>query len=83
MAVSKKDQSHIPAGHPTVKEPAGEVLITFPPNSKEREAFLALGYGMDKAKAETIIKERKENPALWPFEMKEKAEAFLAALAAK
>lgn len=67
---------------PTVKEPHGQELITFPPNSKERETFLALGYGMDKAKAQTIIKERRENPALWPYEMQEKAEAFLAALAA-
>lgn len=50
------------------------------PGSKEHQAQLELGYGMSKAKAEQIIKERKENPALWPYEMLEKAEALLAAL---
>lgn len=55
-------------------------LIRYEPESEELEALLAVGYGMDRRKAETIIKERKENPALWPYEMQEKAEAFMAAL---
>jgi len=53
------------------------------PGSKEHEALLATGYGFDKKQAETIIKERAERPELWPYAMKEKAEAFLAALKAK
>jgi len=53
------------------------------PGSKEHEALLSTGYGMDKAKAQAIVKERKANPASWPYEMLEKAEAFLEALAAK
>lgn len=48
--------------------------------SKEHEALLSVGYGMDKAKAMLIIKERKENPLLWPYEEYEKAEIFLNAL---
>jgi hypothetical protein len=53
------------------------------PGSKEHEALLSTGYGMDKRQAETIIKERAERPELWPYEMLEKARAFLAALRAK
>jgi hypothetical protein len=34
---------------------------------------------MSVEKAKTIIKERRENPVLWPYNMVEKAEAFLAA----
>jgi hypothetical protein len=50
------------------------------PNTVEMEQFLKAGYpDMSVAKAKTIIKERKENPASWPYEMLEKAEAFLAA----
>ena len=55
----------------------------FKPGSKELEALLAAGYGMDKKKAELIIKERAENPLLWPYEELQKAEAFMAALTAK
>ncbi len=51
--------------------------------SKEHEALLAVGYGMDKTKAQAIIKERKANPAAWPYEMLEKAQAFLEALSTK
>lgn len=51
--------------------------------SKEHEALLSTGYHMDRAQAETIIKERAERPELWPYEMKVKAEAFLAALKGK
>ncbi len=55
----------------------------FKPGSKELEALLAAGYGMDKEKAQLIIAERKENPLLWPYAELEKAEAFMAALTAK
>ena len=51
--------------------------------SKELEALLAAGYGMDRKKAERIIKERAENPLLWPYAELEKAEAFMAALTTK
>jgi len=53
------------------------------PGSKEHEALLHAGYGMDKAKAQTIIKERKADSASWPYTMLEKAEAFMAALTTK
>jgi hypothetical protein len=43
----------------------------------EMEAFLAIGYGMNLKKAQDIIKEREEKPELWPYEMYEKAQAFL------
>ena len=50
------------------------------PGTPEMEAMLQAGYpDMNVAKAKTIIKERKENPALWPYEVMERAEAFLAA----
>jgi len=61
------------------KKGEGE-LVRYEPESKELEALLAVGYGMDRKKAEAIIKERKANPASWPYEMLEKAEAFMAAL---
>lgn len=54
--------------------------IQIKPKTKEMEQFLQAGYpDMTVEKAKTIIKERKENPALWPYEMLERAEAFLAA----
>jgi hypothetical protein len=54
------------------------------PGSPEHEAMLSGGYGgMTREKAETIIRERKENPATHPYDRMELAEAFLAALGAK
>lgn len=54
------------------------------PGTPEMEAFLSVGYdGMNIEKANTIIRERKENPQSWPYEMLEKAQAFLAAYSAK
>jgi hypothetical protein len=52
------------------------------PGTPELEAHLSAGYPEigTRAKAEMILKERKENPLLWPYTMVEKAEAFLAAL---
>jgi len=50
------------------------------PGTPEMEAFLAAGYpGMTVEKAETIIKERQQNPQLWPYEVLEQAKAFLEA----
>lgn len=54
------------------------------PKTKEMENLLGSGYGgMTVEKAKTIIKERGENPLLWPYEMYEKAKAFLEAYEAK
>lgn len=50
------------------------------PGTPQMEAYLRSGYPeMTVEKAKTIIRERKENPAMWPYEMLERAEAFLAA----
>ncbi len=43
----------------------------------EMEAYLAVGYGMDLKKAQRIIAEREKDPHLWPYEMYEKAQAFI------
>jgi len=62
------------------KQKAGS-LPKYEVGSPELEAFLQAGYGdMSREKAETIIKERKANPASWPYEQYERAQAFLAAL---
>ena len=45
--------------------------------------LLQVGYGMTIEQARTIVKERKENPALWPYEQYEKATAMLEAYTAK
>lgn len=56
-------------------------LLHFPANSPELERLLGAGYGgMDREMANTILAERKANPAVWPFDMAQKAKAFLAAL---
>ena len=60
---------------------AAQVMIK--PGSKEHEQLLATGYDMDKAQAETIIKERAAKPEVWPYEKLVKAKAFLEALKAK
>lgn len=50
------------------------------PGTPEMEAYLAVGYpGMTVEVAETIISERKQNPASWPLERVELAKAYLAA----
>jgi len=59
------------------------VTVQFKPGSKEMAAFLEAGYGMSVQKAQTIIKEREENPAAWPYEVYEKALAMLEAWKAK
>ncbi len=54
------------------------------PKTPEMEALLGVGYGgMTVEKAKTIIKERKEDPQLWPYSEYEKAVAFLAAYEAQ
>ena len=54
------------------------------PKTPEMEAYLQAGYpDMNVEKAQTVIKERKENPASWPYEVYERAVAFLAAYEAK
>lgn len=52
------------------------------PGSKEMESLLAIGYPDigTRVKAEAIIKERKTNPALWPYDVAQRAEAFLEGL---
>lgn len=62
------------------KTELGDVEVV-EPGSKGHEQLLSVGYGgMTKVKAETIIAERKKDPASWPYEELEKAQAFLAAL---
>jgi len=62
----------------TMATPQG--LMKVKPGTPEMEALLQAGYpDMSVAKAKLIIKERKERPELWPYEMLERAEAFLAA----
>lgn len=53
------------------------------PGSVEHEALLATGYKMNKAEAQTIIKEYKANPASWPYAVLKNAQAFMEALGAK
>jgi hypothetical protein len=68
-----------------VVDPAETAEKHIQPGSVEMESFLAIGYPKigSRKKAETIIKERQANPAMWPYELYEQAEAFLAALDAK
>lgn len=53
--------------------------------SKEHEALLATGYGMDKAEAVAIVKDvdTKGGDSKFPWPQYKKAQAFLAALKAK
>lgn len=53
------------------------------PGSESHEAMLAGGYGMSKAEAEAIIKERDADPLTHPYDEYKKAKAMLAALNAK
>jgi len=53
------------------------------PGSEKHAQMIQIGYQMTEEKANTIIKERKANPQSWPYEMLEKAEAFLAQLGAQ
>jgi hypothetical protein len=51
--------------------------------SKEHASFLASGYGFTVEEARQIVKERNENPHLWPFEKFQQAKAMLEAFSAK
>ena len=52
--------------------------------SKRHEQILSAAYdGLTREKAEMIIKERGEDPKLWPYEKFEQAQAFLRALDTK
>ena len=60
-----------------VQEP---VSAAIKPGTPAMESYLRIGYpDMTVKKAHAIIEERKANPQSWPYEMQEKAEAFLAA----
>jgi hypothetical protein len=51
--------------------------------SEAHQRLLEAAYGMTVEKAKTIIEERKKNPQTWPYELYEKAENMLQALATK
>jgi len=56
------------------------VSAAIKPGTPAMESYLRIGYpDMTVEKAHLIIKERKENPQSWPYEMLERAQAFLAA----
>lgn len=50
------------------------------PGSDEHSRLLAIGYGMNEEQARKIVAE--ENPQVYPFVLRQKAEALLAALSA-
>ena len=61
----------------TAPAPAASPIL---PNTPEMEAFLGIGYGgMTVKDAKEIIEARKKDSAAYPFEMEQKARAFLAA----
>ena len=61
----------------TAPAPAAKPIL---PNTPEMEAFLGIGYsGMTVKDAKDIIEARKKDSAAYPFEMEQKARAFLAA----
>ncbi len=62
-----------------------EYLPKIKPGSPEMETFIAAGYPdiATKEHALELIKTRKENPAMVPWETEQRAKAFLAALDAK
>jgi len=62
---------------------ANDVHEQIKPKTPEMAAFLEVGYHMSLQQARAIIKERPENPALWPYEKFEQAQAMLAAYEAK
>jgi hypothetical protein len=60
-------------------------LQSIKPGSKQMEALLAVGYPEigTREHALEILKSRKENPMYYPWEMEQKARAFLEALDAR
>ena len=68
------------AGNGLTTQSATDKCPKILPNTKAMETFLSVGYaGMTVEKAGTIIRERESNPALWPYEKYEQAQAFLEA----
>jgi hypothetical protein len=69
----------------TLKEPVRTPVKSIKPGSPEMERFISIGYPdiATREHAQEIIKTRKENPALIPYEVAERAKAFLAAIDAK
>ena len=64
-----------------VREVLKEInMVEFGSAKHEMLLTRASGNRMTKEKAKLIIKERGEDPALWPYEMYEQATNFLAAL---
>ena len=62
---------------------ADKKIMKIEPGTPQMEQMLQAGYpGMSVAKAKTILKERKETPTLWPYEVAQQAEAFLEAYSA-
>lgn len=53
------------------------------PGSKEHADLLETGYEMTTERAEEIVKLGKDNPLAFPYEVRQKAAALLAALKAK
>lgn len=53
------------------------------PGTPEMESLLAAGYGMTLEEAQQIVKERDANPQMYPFDVYQKAKAFIAAYGAK
>jgi len=62
---------------------ANDVHQQIKPGTAAMAAYLEAGYGMTLQEAETIVKERPDNPTLWPYEQYAKAQAMLAAYKAK
>ena len=68
-----------------IKKPEETKVKTIKPGSPEMERFISIGYQdiATREHAQEILKGRKENPALVPYELAERAKAFLAAIDAK
>jgi len=62
-----------------------EKLMSFQPGTPEMERFLSAGYPDigTREHAKELLETRKANPALVPWEVAERAKAFLAALDSK
>ena len=73
MAKKRKDQF----------EALEDAQVKIAPGSEAHEMLLQSGYHMTREQAEAIIRERDEKPERWPYEVYERAKAFLAALEAE
>ena len=66
-------------GRVLIQEPSGTWVESILPETPAMATYLEAGYGMSLEKAQTIIAERPKTPGLWPYEMFEKAQAFVEA----